>query len=203
MSVLSVSDVQEYLEEGSLIIEPFEFVKETPPATVDLHLSPTMISYDFPGNAYTIGFDLDESEGKVEVFDGKVCWLDPGQAKVFVLAEKLVLPPILAGIILPRSTLTRLGVELQPTYLNPGYSGTCPVLITNHAEFRVGIPFREGQGPRVAQVMFLRLSSPPHRAYGEHRDDKYHPDTGSPARFDKDIDLRELIRPYKEVLDRK
>jgi hypothetical protein len=51
--------------------------------------------------------------------------------------------------------------------------------------------------------MFLQLSSPPHRVYGQGAEEKYHPDTGSPARFDKDLDLRELIRPFKKVLDRK
>ncbi len=203
MSVLSALDVQRCLKEGSLVIEPFEFTPDTPPATIDLHLSPKLVQYDFPEGKYALGFDLDESEVTAQPFSEEMCWLDPGQGKVFVLQEELRLPPFLAGIILPRSTLTRLGVAFQPTYLNPGYSGTCPVLVTNHAAFQIGIPFRGGKGPRIAQVMFVQLSSPPHRVYGQGRDEKYHPDKGSPARFDKDIDLKELIRPYKEVLDRK
>jgi len=146
---------------------------------------------------------IDEDEGKRQAVTEDEFWLEAGQSQVFVLHEEIRVPPDLAGIIVPRSSLTRLGLGFQSTYLNPGYSGTCPVLLINHTAFPVGIPFRNGIGPRVAQVLFLELSSQPHRQYGSHPWDKYYPDTGSPAKFHEDIDIIELIKPFKKILDRK
>jgi len=203
MTVLPALDVYRMIKAGELVIEPFELREElTPPASIDLRVSARTVKYSFQNDEYLIGERIEEDEGLTEDLVGNIYSLDPGNGAIFILYEKIILPPTLAAIVLPRSSLTRLGVGLQPTYLNPGYQGNCPVLLTNHATFTVKIPFREGIGPRLAQVLFLKLGSLPHRKYGEGLDEKYQDELGIPARFDRDVDIVQLLEPLRQALDK-
>jgi len=207
MALLTALDVRRIIEDGGLRISPFQFQEErTPPASIDLRLSAKIIRYRFRSDTsnvdeYLLGEELDESEAIAEDIKAETYTLKPGRGAVFVLYEELSLPLSLAGIVLPRSSLTRLGVSLQPAYLNPGYQGFCPILLTNNSDFRVTIPFRDGKGPRVAQVLFLELTSHPHRGYGQGEEEKYQYDEGFPARFYQDFDIKELLKPFKKALD--
>jgi|GEM_PF-551451 len=203
MALIPSFDLCRMIQDKDLLIEPFEYRGEsTPPASVDLHVKSKTIRYDFPDGRYLLGDEIDEDEGLVEEFKGDHYDLEPGTAAVFVVHERIVLPDFVAGIILPRSSLTRLGVSFQPTFLNPGYQGNCPVLLVNHSRFSIRIPFRNGVSPRVAQVLFFTLISRAHRPYGEGRDEKYQHEEGSVARFDKDFDILQLIEPFKRALDK-
>lgn len=198
--VLPTIEVYNLIKNGSLVIEPFEMrEEETPPASVDLHLAGKRLVYSGI-STYTIGEPLPEESKSYETIEDGTYVLKPGASAIFQLYERLALPPFLMGLILPRSSLTRLGVLLSPTYLNPGYQGYCPVLLVNHAPFSVEIPFKKGKSIRLAQVIFVSLSRIPHRIYGEGIDEKYQHDRGYHSRFHEDIDVYEILRPLAEAM---
>jgi dCTP deaminase len=202
MGILTSLEVYKRIRAGDLLIEPFEFREEfTPPASIDLRLSSKILRYDFQGQTHILGEEIDEESGSIQEVEGNTWSVPSGKGIVFILHEKVVLSPYIAGVILPRSSLTRLGISLQPTFLNPGYQGNCPILLVNHSDFSIDIPFKNGVSPRIAQVLFWELTTRPHRIYGQGLDEKYQFEEGSPSRFEKDVDMLELIRPLRKALD--
>jgi len=199
MTVLPSIEVYKLIQSKDLLIDPFEVREErTPPASVDLRLSGKKLIYNI--EEYTLGEEISEDLKEYEEIKDGVYNLKPGAGAVFQLYEKIALPSFLIGIIFPRSSLTRLGVTLSATYLNPGYQGYCPVLLVNHSSFEVKIPFKDGKSPRVAQVVFIPLKESPHRIYGEGIDEKYQNDMGYHSRFDLDIDVYEILRPLADIV---
>jgi hypothetical protein len=71
LTILSARDVEAYLVDGSLAIDPFEFSHETPPASIDLHISARVVTYSFPGNRYTLGFEPAEGGDEPEEFNAE------------------------------------------------------------------------------------------------------------------------------------
>ncbi len=199
MTVLPSIEVYKLIQSRDLLIDPFELrEEETPPASVDLRLSGKKLIYKL--DKYTLGDEIPEDSKEYEVIEDGVYNLKPGEGAVFQIYEKIALPSFLIGIIFPRSSLTRLGVSLNPTYLNPGYQGYCPVLLVNHSPFEVKIPFKDGKSPRIAQVIFISLKENPHRIYGEGIDEKYQNDKGYHSRFYQDIDVYEVLRPLVDIV---
>jgi dUTP pyrophosphatase len=85
-------------------------------------------------------------------------------------AETVSLPKDLMALGRPRSSLTRSGVAIHTAVWDAGYSGRSTSLMTVHnsAGFRVQI------GARVAQLVFIQLSTPDDIGYqgiyqGENR----------------------------------
>ena len=199
LGVLPSVEVYKLIRDGYLLIEPFEFREdETPPASVDLRLAGKVLKYDM--NEYILGEEIPEELRKYEKIDNELFELNPGEGAIFQIYERIAMPHFLIGLILPRSSLTRLGVSLVPVYLNPGYQGNCPVLLVNNSPIKIKIPFKDGKSPRLAQALFLALSSKPHRAYGEGVDEKYQDDKAYHARFYKDVDIYEILRPLAEAV---
>jgi dUTP pyrophosphatase len=95
--------------------------------------------------------------------------LTPGAYHI-TYAETVSLPKDLMALGRPRSSLTRSGVAIHTAVWDAGYSGRSTSLMTVHnsAGFRVQI------GARVAQLVFIQLSTPDDIGYqgiyqGENR----------------------------------
>jgi dCTP deaminase len=202
MGILSAAEVYRRIKKGEPIVEPFEYVDEhTPPASIDIRFSAKIMNYSFQEDYYMIGESDEELEKPAEPIDADVLDIQPGAVAILIIHERISIPNDLVGIILPRSSLSRLGIFLQPTFINPGYTGNFPVPIVNNSNIKIGIPFKDGVSPRLAQLILLPLTSQPHRLYGEGIDEKYHEEEGIPARFDKDIDMRKLLAGLKKSWD--
>jgi len=199
MGILPSIEVYKLIKKGELLIEPFELREEqTPPATVDLTLAGKILRYKFPKNVYVLGEEISEDWKFYETVEDFI-ELKSGESIVVPIYENIVLPSYLIGIILPRSSITRLGLFFQATYLNPGYQGQCPILLVNQSKFSIKIPFKNGRSPRIAQVLFLSLEKEPHRIYGEGIDEKYQKDKGYHSKIYQDIDIREIFQPLLEI----
>ncbi|MDL1966278.1 MAG: dCTP deaminase [Candidatus Desulfofervidus auxilii] len=199
MTLLPTIEVYKLVKQGELIIEPFDSREErTPPATVDLTLGGKVLRYNFPEETYILGEEIpEEYQVYKEIKD--VIEFKPKESIIIPIYEKLVLPSYIAGIILPRSSITRLGLSFQATYINPGYQGNCPILLTNQSEFTIKIPLKNGRSPRIAQILFLSLTKEPHRIYGEGLDEKYQDDKGYHSKIYQDIDIHEIFQPLLEI----
>jgi len=95
--------------------------------------------------------------------------LAPGAYHI-TYAETVSLPKDLMALGRPRSSLTRSGVAIHTAVWDAGYSGrsTSLMVVSNPAGFRVQL------GARVAQLVFIQLSTPDEAGYqgvyqGENR----------------------------------
>ena len=86
--------------------------------------------------------------------------LQPGAYKIRFL-DVVSVPPDAVGICFPRSTLLRMGVTVSCAVWDPGYTGRGEALMVVSNPHGASIE----QGSRVAQLVFIRLESPPRSLY--------------------------------------
>ncbi|MEA1924823.1 MAG: dCTP deaminase [Candidatus Altiarchaeota archaeon] len=79
--------------------------------------------------------------------------LNPGEYVLVETLEKINMPSDLAARILPRSTLFRSGTSLKTALVDPGYSGTLTMGLTNHSKSE----FRIQKNSRIAQIIFEKI----------------------------------------------
>jgi len=105
-------------------------------------------------------------------------------------AEYIKIPENMCGIILPRSTFTRIGLLLPSSmYANPGYEGHLPLIIHNHSPFTIKIP----PYYKVAQLLLLEIKGKS-IPYEHQKTQKYYKEgiIRNPQ-FD-DFDLEEILK---------
>lgn len=81
----------------------------------------------------------------------------PGDWSVVQSGIALALPPMVAGLVLPRSGLAaKLGVTVlnAPGLIDCGYRGEIGVVLINHGDE----PFHVGVGDRIAQLLLVQTS---------------------------------------------
>ena len=100
----------------------------------------------------------------------------------FVLAstmERFSLPPDIVAIMHDKSSLARVGIAVQNTVAEPGWSGYLTLEITNHSNN--SFTFR--QGDAVCQAVFHQLDEPTELPYsGKYQNQERGP---QPARRDE------------------
>ena len=74
----------------------------------------------------------------------------PGQYVLTTTMERINMPDFLIGIIRPRSTLFRSGIELSSGQVNPGYIGELTFGFHNASPY----PFSLEMGARIAHILF-------------------------------------------------
>ncbi|TXG84302.1 MAG: deoxyuridine 5'-triphosphate nucleotidohydrolase [Thermomicrobiales bacterium] len=106
---------------------------------------------------------------RIEPAEGGFFDLAPGAYHI-TYAETVSLPKDLMALGRPRSSLTRSGVAIHTAVWDAGYAGrsTSLLVVSNPAGFRVQL------GARVAQLVFIQLSTPDDAGYqgiyqGENR----------------------------------
>jgi len=76
--------------------------------------------------------------------------IDPGQYVLATTIERINMPDFLIGLIRPRSTLYRSGIELSSGQVNPGYIGELTFGFHNASLY----PFSLEMGARIAHILF-------------------------------------------------
>lgn len=93
----------------------------------------------------------------------------------FVLAstvERFHLPNDLAGTVRDKSSWARLGLAVQNTHLDPGWSGYLTLELSNHSDTEIRIP----RGEPIAQIVFELLDQPTEQPYsGKYQDQERGP----------------------------
>lgn len=108
-------------------------------------------------------------------------------------AEKISIPNDLCGIILPRSSFTRIGLILPNSlYANPGYKGHLPIIIFNASNSNIIIP----PYIRIMQLVLLELKGKA-LAYNKHKDSKYHNENLSNPSFSDD-EIKAILGKLKQ-----
>jgi len=100
---------------------------------------------------FTLGIEKGENSALVQVpvSDGSYFDLSPG-AYFVELNEITTIPPDAIGILLPRSTLLRNGLDVRTALFDPGYSGQPKVMLVCHR------PVRIQKYSRIGQLIILK-----------------------------------------------
>jgi dCTP deaminase len=169
-SVLSDGTIRRLVEEGRLVIKPWD-ADMVQPASVDLRLGDSFRVFH---NHRAHAIDLaDPPEGLTELItvgDGESFVIHPGEFCLGRTQEWVELPNDLVARIEGKSSLGRLGLIVHATagFVDPGFAGTLTLEITNLTR----VPIVLWPGKAIAQLSLMALDRPAERPYG-------HPDLGS------------------------
>ncbi|MDQ2695679.1 MAG: dCTP deaminase [Pseudomonadota bacterium] len=181
--------IYKLMKEGVKIVDPFDedFLQ---PASIDLRLG--SVRYKYLLEKYVLGEVIDEQKFAKEQFDSLV--LKDGECAFVGIHERISIPNNAIGIVIPRSGITRLGLNVIVSYMNPGYSGHMPLTIVNHT----GVTVTLKPGYRVVQLILLSMFEEPTKLYKDIEDVKYYDEKVEPSRLHMD---KEISRLLDEVIE--
>jgi dCTP deaminase len=163
--VLSDRTIREEIDRGRIIIEPLS-PDCIQPASVDLHLDKKLLAFKpqrYP--AYIdVKHSLDHLNEVVEVDEDKAFFLNPGEFVLISTLESITLPNDIVARLEGKSSLGRIGLLVHSTagYVDPGWQGHLTLEISNVAKLPITLYYKM----KIAQISFLRLTSPVDRLYG-------------------------------------
>lgn len=170
--LLSDRDIQRAIDEGELIIDPFDSDGGMiQPASVDLRLGPYLrLQRGMPitgvvidPNEVDVTDHLSRYTEPVDISDGKTMDFAPGMFVIGQTLERVVLATTLAGRVEGRSRLARLGIGVHITApkIDPGFSNTITLEMFNIGPTTI----RLQSGMVICTLLVERLSSPADEGY--------------------------------------
>ena len=187
MTVLSDRSIREELAAGRLIIDPF-FDDAIQPASVDLHLDRSFRVFRITRRPYVdVREPMDDLTEIVELQDDEPFIVQPGTFVLGTTLETVTLPEDLVARVDGKSSLGRLGLLVHATagYVDPGWTGKLTLELSNQSQMPIALYC----GMKIAQISFLRMSTPVERPYGSPGlGSKYQGQTGpTPSRAYQDF----------------
>lgn len=158
---LSDSEIRKRLDDGSLVIKPWPADEDIQPASVDVHLSDTILS--FPRNSLTLS--IDRVPGMIKHKVGVGGWtMLPGDFALGSTVERIELPPTLSARAEGKSTIGRLGILVHATagFIDPGFRGNVTLELKNISN----VPVTLSVGEEIGQICFEKMTGKVLRPYG-------------------------------------
>ncbi len=160
--VLSRREIEQYLADGRLVIEPSPGPSRIDQVSVDLRLGRKFTSFEKPPDY------LSAVRVKASLFSSRDLWkheerdnfvLEPGGFVLAQTLERVRIPNDLVGFVEGRSSWARTGVSIHLTApkIDPGFDGTITLEIANMGRVSVELKAEEDL---PAQLMFFRVSTP-------------------------------------------
>ena len=163
--VLSDRTIREEINRGRIIIEPLS-PDCIQPASVDLHLDKKLLVFKTQRHPAYIDVkrSLDHLNEVVEVEEDVPFFLNPGEFVLISTLESITLPDDIVGRLEGKSSLGRIGLLVHSTagYVDPGWQGNLTLELCNVAKLPITLYYKM----KIAQISFLRLTSPVDRLYG-------------------------------------
>ncbi len=187
MTVLSDRTITEELDAGRLVIDPLD-ERCIQPASVDLCLNRTFRVFRVTSRPFVdVRQSVDDLTELVTIEPGEPFMIQPGGFCLASTVECVTLPDDIVARIDGRSSLGRLGLLVHATagYVDPGWTGQLILELSNQSQ----MPIALYEGMRIAQISFLRMSTPVDRPYGSPGlGSKYQGQTGpTPSRAYQDF----------------
>lgn len=190
MTVLNDKAIKSLFSNGEKPVEPFDS-ECLQPASIDLKLGTLCYKYNI--DSYMLGDCIDEEF--VEKKEFETIDINNGESAFIGIYEKISIPKNTIGIIFPRSSITRLGIHIITTYMNPGYEGYLPLTIINHSGIKVTLK----PMCRVAQLVLFSLAEQPEINYRDKDGSKYCNECVDYSKIYKDKDIEKLM---EEILEK-
>jgi deoxycytidine triphosphate deaminase len=148
-------------EEISLLIKQIDEVpsgEQKQPAGYDVTLSKL---YSFSSSGYyTLGIEKTENSQLTEILADADGYFDLGRDSYLLeLNEVTTIPPDAIGILLPRSTLLRNGLDVRSALFDPGYSGQPKILLVSYRKAKIK------KYSRIGQLVIIRSDTPFRKQY--------------------------------------
>ena len=181
-------DIEQYLRDGKIAIEPMPDSSMISGVSVDIRL----------GNEFRVFQDhtapfIDLSGPRTEVQeamnsvmsdeifipDGEAFFLHPGELALAVTYESVTLPADIVGWLDGRSSLARLGLMVHVTAhrIDPGWSGQIVLEFYNSGK----LPLALRPKMKIAALNFETMSAAAERPYNKRDDAKYKDQKGAVA----------------------
>src|SRR4051812_3551167 len=181
--VLSDRTIKRLLEEGRILIEPYE-ESLLQPSSVDVRVDRYFRVFHNARYPYIdVREPQDELTELVEIEDDRPFILHPGEFVLGSTLERIRLPDDLVARLEGKSSLGRLGLLIHSTagFIDPGWDGHVTLELSNVANLPITIYF----GMPIGQLSFVQLTEPAETPYGTGRPgSKYKGQTGpTPSRY--------------------
>lgn len=167
MSVLTRSDILQYIEKGEITFKPALDSFQLQAHSVDMRLGFTFLvpkswhvtkegreqlHMDYYAAKRPEYFDV------VELEQGQFFDLLPGEHILVSSLESVKIPDDLMAVMYPRSSTNRKGISVDQTgIIDSGYEGQLVIPIRNNTQFQT---VRLYPGERFCQIVFQKLSGP-------------------------------------------
>ena len=190
-------DIERYLAEGRIRIEPHPLPGKINGVSVDLHLGHRFRVFNDHAAPYIDlsgpREDVDQAINRImskeiRIAEDGAFFIHPGELALAATAETLTVPDDLVGWLDGRSSLARLGLMVHVTAhrIDPGWNGAIVLECYNSGK----LPLALRPGMAICAISFEMLSSPAIRPYNKRLDAKYRRQTGpTPSRIGDDEPL--------------
>jgi dCTP deaminase len=133
---------------------------------------------------------VDDITELVEISEEEPFVIQPASFCLGSTIERITLPNDIVARVDGKSSLGLLGLLVHATagYVDPGWTGCLTLELSNQSQMPIALYY----GMRIAQISFLRLTTPVDRLYGsEELGSKYQGQTGPTAsRISREFEKR-------------
>ncbi|HEV8063550.1 MAG TPA: dCTP deaminase [Acidimicrobiales bacterium] len=181
--ILSDRTIREEVAAGRIVIEPFDD-SCVQPSSVDLHID----RYFRVFRNHTLGFiDVKQHQEEltelVQISEGDVFILHPGEFVLGSTLERVALPSDLVARLEGKSSLGRLGLLIHSTagFVDAAFNGHLTLELSNVAN----LPITLYPGMKIGQISFLKMTTEADHPYGsKEAGSKYQGQRGpTPSRY--------------------
>jgi dCTP deaminase len=162
--ILSDKTILEEVAAGRLKIEPFKR-ENVQPSSVDLYVSNEFRVFRHTSHTHIdLKKPLDDFTELIVVSEDKPYILQPGEFALGSTVESFELPDDIVGRLEGKSSLGRIGLLVHATagFIDPGFSGDLTLELSNVSRLPIAIY----PGMKIAQISFMRMTTPALRSYG-------------------------------------
>lgn len=181
-------DIDSYLDQGRIVIEPRPDQSKISGVSVDVTLGNGFRIFqaynapyiDLSGPKAEVASQLEKVMSEEIVLpDGEAFILHPGELALSVTHEKVTLPDDIVGWLDGRSSLARLGLMVHVTAhrIDPGWSGRIVLEFYNSGK----LPLALRPKMTIGALNFETLTAPAERPYNKRQDAKYRNQHGAVA----------------------
>ena len=159
--ILTDKNIQERIENNSIIIEPKPSIEQIQPASIDLRLGNEFLQPFID----TVPLDIKHNSPRYEQMNCNVLTLPPKSFVLGTTKEKVKIPNDLIARVEGRSSIGRLGVTIHITagFIDPNFEGQITLEIANLSNNSILLY----EDMRICQIIFEELKEEPRQKYGE------------------------------------
>jgi dCTP deaminase len=162
--VLSDRSIRQEIEDGRIVIDPFE-ERLIQPSSVDVRADSAFRV--FHNSRYThidVRRPMDDLTELVRKDPDEAFILHPGEFVLGQTLERVTVPDDLVARLEGKSSLGRLGLLIHSTagFIDAGFSGNITLELSNVAN----LPITIYHGMPIGQISFMRMDQPVEHPYG-------------------------------------
>jgi len=165
--VLSDHSIREEIAAGRIVIEPFDD-EMVQPCSIDVTVGDSFRVFRTSRYPYIdVKQPMEDLTELVHVAPDEPFILHPGEFVLGVVRERVALPDDIVATLDGKSSLGRLGLVVHQTagVIDAGFDGHITLELANMAN----LPITVYPGMRIAQLSFLKLTTPADHPYGSGR----------------------------------